>query len=184
MSMQKSRSGFTIVELLIVIVIIAILAAITIVAFRGIQDRAAASQTSSAVTGYTKALMMYANDNGAYPIYSYPCLGGSEPFGGVCAVVSSTQNVCGNGQASSIAAFDTTIKQYVSKLPVPSSRTYTCGGQKHGGAFYFSTDGKTANMSVYYPASITNCPAIGGTINSATASGEALLCSYQLTLKF
>jgi prepilin-type N-terminal cleavage/methylation domain-containing protein len=36
----KRRLGFTIVELLIVIVVIATLAAVTIVAFRGAQDRA------------------------------------------------------------------------------------------------------------------------------------------------
>ena len=35
--MSKSKSGFTIVELLIVIVVIGILAAITIVAYNGIQ---------------------------------------------------------------------------------------------------------------------------------------------------
>lgn len=38
--MAKSKSGFTIVELLIVIVVIGILAAITIVAYSGIQERA------------------------------------------------------------------------------------------------------------------------------------------------
>ncbi len=37
---NKDQAGFTIVELLIVIVIIGILAAITIVAFNGIQNRA------------------------------------------------------------------------------------------------------------------------------------------------
>lgn len=35
--MIKSRSGFTIVELLIVIVVIGILAAVTIVAYNGVQ---------------------------------------------------------------------------------------------------------------------------------------------------
>ena len=44
--MKSPRSGFTIVELLIVIVVIAILAAITIVAFNGIQERARASAVS------------------------------------------------------------------------------------------------------------------------------------------
>ena len=38
--MRQTKSGFTIVELLIVIVVIAILAAITIVAYNGIQNRA------------------------------------------------------------------------------------------------------------------------------------------------
>lgn len=38
--MIKSKSGFTIVELLIVIVVIGILAAITIVAYNGVQQRA------------------------------------------------------------------------------------------------------------------------------------------------
>ncbi|QJU06929.1 type II secretion system protein [Candidatus Saccharibacteria bacterium oral taxon 955] len=50
MTKQTKSSGFTIVELLIVIVVIAILAAITIVAYNGIQNRAndtAAKETAS-----------------------------------------------------------------------------------------------------------------------------------------
>ncbi|MDB5165339.1 MAG: Fimbrial protein, partial [Candidatus Saccharibacteria bacterium] len=47
--MLKQR-GFTIVELLIVIVVIGILAAITIVAYNGIQNRARVSSVNSALT--------------------------------------------------------------------------------------------------------------------------------------
>ena len=45
--MRKNYSGFTIVELLIVIVVIAILAAITIVAYNGIRQQAENSATAS-----------------------------------------------------------------------------------------------------------------------------------------
>ena len=49
----KNR-GFTIVELLIVIVVIAILAAITIVAYNGIQNRAKASSAQAAANTVIK----------------------------------------------------------------------------------------------------------------------------------
>lgn len=59
--------GFTIVELLIVIVIIGILAALVIVAYNGIQNRARASQASSALIQAKKKLELYKVDNGTYP---------------------------------------------------------------------------------------------------------------------
>jgi len=64
---QKSNTsrvkGFTIVELLIVVVVIAILAAITIVAYNGIQNRAKASATQSAVSQAVKKIGLYKVDN-------------------------------------------------------------------------------------------------------------------------
>lgn len=51
-----NRQGFTIVELLIVIVVIAILAAITVVAYNGIQTRANNAKRDSDVTLYAKAI--------------------------------------------------------------------------------------------------------------------------------
>lgn len=59
--------GFTIVELLIVIVVIGILAAITIVAYNGIQSRATAAKTVSDITAVNKAVQLYYADNGSYP---------------------------------------------------------------------------------------------------------------------
>lgn len=50
------QRGFTIVELLIVIVIIGILAAITIVAYNGIQERARAAKASSDLSSLAKAI--------------------------------------------------------------------------------------------------------------------------------
>ncbi len=64
---RSTHSGFTIVELLIVIVVIAILAAISIVAYTGIQNRARASEASSALTQAKTKLELYKVDNGTYP---------------------------------------------------------------------------------------------------------------------
>lgn len=59
--------GFTIVELLIVIVVIGILAAIVIVAYNGVQDRARVSSVKSDLANARKSLMVYNVDNGTYP---------------------------------------------------------------------------------------------------------------------
>ena len=60
---RSTASGFTIVELLIVVVVIAILAAITIVAFNGVQDRAKLSAAQSVSSQVAKKLSAYAVDN-------------------------------------------------------------------------------------------------------------------------
>lgn len=60
---SRKQSAFTIVELLIVIVVIAILAAISIVAYNGIQSRARASAVSSALTQSAKKIALWQIDN-------------------------------------------------------------------------------------------------------------------------
>lgn len=65
---QDSRSGFTIVELLIVIVVIAILAAITIVAYNGIRQSAELSALKSDLSQQMKNMAAYrVTNNETYP---------------------------------------------------------------------------------------------------------------------
>ena len=63
----QKQKGFTIVELLIVIVVIAILAAITIVAFNGVQQRAQASTIQNDLRNIATKLKLFQADNGRYP---------------------------------------------------------------------------------------------------------------------
>jgi len=63
----KNKHGFTIVELLVVIVVIGILVGITIVSYGAIQQRARDSERSSDVTQLKIALEKYHADNGQYP---------------------------------------------------------------------------------------------------------------------
>lgn len=64
---MKSRSGFTIVELLIVIVVVAILAAISVVAYNGIQQRADASSVQSSSSQIRKAIELAKIQSDSYP---------------------------------------------------------------------------------------------------------------------
>ena len=63
----RKQKGFTIVELLIVIVVIAILAAITVVAYNGIQNRSKNTAVQSDIKQVQKLIEAYNALNGTYP---------------------------------------------------------------------------------------------------------------------
>ena len=68
MKSGQKEQGFTIVELLIVIVVIAILAAITIVAYTGVRDSATRSKVQSELAQANKKIQSYAVQNAeTYP---------------------------------------------------------------------------------------------------------------------
>ena len=68
-SKLRAEGGFTIVELLIVVVVIAILAAITIVSYNGITNRANASAAASTAASLQKKAEVFAADG---PTANYP----------------------------------------------------------------------------------------------------------------
>jgi prepilin-type N-terminal cleavage/methylation domain-containing protein len=67
-SSKNTPKGFTIVELLIVIVVIGILAAITIVAYNGVQGRANDTNVQADLNNFAKRLGIYHAENGSYPV--------------------------------------------------------------------------------------------------------------------
>jgi general secretion pathway protein G len=104
---QKQQSGFTIVELLIVIVVIGILAAITIVAFNGVQDRTKVTKSQSDLKSIQKLLELYYVDNGAYP---HTIVSGTRTW--------FFQSTSGNNFIPGL------VPTYAPTLPTPTAGTY------------------------------------------------------------
>jgi prepilin-type N-terminal cleavage/methylation domain-containing protein len=65
---MNSRAGFTIVELLVVIVVIGILASITIVSYSGIANQATVASIKTNLENNAKKMKMYYTIHGQYPI--------------------------------------------------------------------------------------------------------------------
>lgn len=81
---DSRKHGFTIVELLIVIVIIAILAAISVAVYNGIQVRANNTARVSEAQSWAKLLALYKAANGVWPAMTVGqeyCLGSGFPIG-------------------------------------------------------------------------------------------------------
>ena len=156
--MKRGVKGFTIVELLIVIVVIGILAAITIVAYNGVQDRArnAAVQTDMANATKKVALAKVDSGNELYPATSpvtntantttsYTTYNGQK---GYC--LQTTSNA-GNISSYITAGGDTksgTCNTITNMVTNPSAEAGTTGwGAPNAGTFVWTPD---TNMSGAY----------------------------------
>jgi prepilin-type N-terminal cleavage/methylation domain-containing protein len=120
----KQQPGFTIVELLIVVVVIAILAAVTIVSYNGIQARAKVSASIAEIKSVNSAIQLYHAENGVYP-----------STGGVW-----------NGLNQEVNYVPLVIPKYISKLPQlsgpvpPTGTPYTTTGF-YPPAYAYRSDG-------------------------------------------
>ena len=76
---ERRRGGFTLVEIMIVVVIIGLLAAMAVPAFQRVRERAQASRMANDVRQYADAFQRYALENGTWP----PVGGVGEPPAGM-----------------------------------------------------------------------------------------------------
>ncbi len=118
--MNKKAQGFTIVELLIVIVVIAILAAISIAAYTNIQQRAKNTAIINAASQSLKMIQAYIAANGTYPLAS---------DGAFCMTVDSECQTDSNSDSktSSSTTFNTrmaTIGTLPKSVPAEGGRLY------------------------------------------------------------
>lgn len=157
---KQTQRGFTIVELLIVIVVIGILAAITIVAFNGVQQRARqASVQSDAKQAATKLAAFSIENNGVYPTSITSC---PTPAAGATCIQSSSNTlsyqVNNTGEPSYCLGVVNGDAVYSSQRGVSASggcNQRSCyaiqqsGGAQGSGMYWIQPAGVSAPMRVY-----------------------------------
>ncbi|MAU34128.1 hypothetical protein CL689_04360 [Candidatus Saccharibacteria bacterium] len=168
--MKKSASGFTIVELLIVIVVIAILAAITIVAYNGIQNNAKNTKTIAATNAWIKGIRLYEAKTGALPSYN-SCFGTSSTYSG--------NGQCWNGSTWVVNnSFLTAMSEYMGSFPEPdTTQMDPANYPDRRGSFYQISGGSSfVWMSLI---GVSTCPGLGGVTFSSQGTGSnGIYCRY------
>lgn len=161
---QANRSGFTIVELLVVIVVIAILAAVTIVAFNGIQTRAKNTAQKDAVAKFVKLFMIYKETSGAYPADA-GCLGENN----VDTTSDGTPDCNDDGNLTYNSALNTKLKTIGTIPKIIPDQIMGSDGVKRAGVRYDGSGG------IYYflKGSTADCTRQNGGNGSA---GQAVWC--------
>ncbi len=123
----QSKRGFTIVELLIVIVVIAILAAISIVAYTGIQNNARKAERQADATNIAKVIEGLNGDGNGYPTTAATINAGSTniklPQGVQVATNPISSAPATNAAAAYTGGTGGTAKQYPWMLCTTSGNT-------------------------------------------------------------
>ena len=180
MKRGQKQKGFTIVELLIVIVVIGILAAITIVAFNGIQTRANNTKTIDAVKQFVKAYGLYAAENGDYP-NATGCLG--EGYASNRCLSQDGTAACWSTGAANATTVNTALRPYMGgNVPSPSMQQAACGSTSYVGA-YASYQSASRTVVVYMILRGDQiCPAMSPNSSNPgkVFQDDATRCSYVL----
>jgi len=184
-----NKQGFTIVELLIVIVVIAILASISVAAYNGVQQRANNDKTQQALASWVKALNMYKVDNGKWPS-GYSCLGENYTYGvdGSGSSGYQCRQTASAAGANEQTAFQNMMRPYFNSGPLPTpalttarnADTYWWRGLTY---VYGGGAGNLVYIEATYAGDVNPCPAPGGiTSGSRSVFGGNTYCYYPIGL--
>ena len=142
--MIKHKSyGFTVVELIVVIVVIAVLVSITAIAYRSTQADSRDKKRTADAMILKSAIDEYYADNGAYPRLT------------TCEYNSGAE--CVSGQVWTLLK----DQGYLERMPMPdlATTTHTTGVNRAPGgkAYYLYASNNSTNYQVYVPLESGDC---------------------------
>lgn len=167
----RGRQGFTIVELLIVIVMIGVLAAIVTIGYSGVQKRALNTARVTELVAWQKIFQSYKAINGVYPPMPAGgyCLGSGFP-GGKCRDYQSASTYYTEAGSSSLM----TALQAVSVLP--AGQRVPVNGTVGPYAIYYG--GEDIDLTLVMNGMSSECPP--GTAYNWDDGNGRLLCVIKL----
>ena len=170
--MNEKARGFTIVELLIVIVVISILAAITIVSYRGIQQDAKNTATIHDAQSWMRFLTVMYTREGTVHVDDLP-----EPIGGLCLGKKSQYPKTSGleeGQCWQSAWTSGTLEEKMAKIGNISMSTYVTdnGSTPSRGLIYQQMETGSAVINYDLQGENQDCTQVdGGYAHNPNANG-------------
>ena len=161
--------------------VIGILAAISIVAYNGISQKAENAKTAAAAEVYIKAIRMYEQDKGGLPGVDGVCLGVNYPWdynGG-----ATGDNQCRYSSTSYYkikGSLNETLGGYISPLPYPSMQRVGNEISWARGIYYAHTGiGGEYYIGVVFSGN-DMCPGILGLVANSESRANGMICRYTL----
>lgn len=175
--MKTTQRGFTIVELLIVIVVIGILASITVVSYNGIQKRAQNSAIMLEFRAWKQAFALYKASMGGYPAMpdnTHYCLGTGFPNGKCRDYLANNTNTY--TEADSVGL----MNQLRQVIQIPSAPKYPVNGTVGPYVTFNQSNNGFVGMTIVLHGTSTECP---NQTNYIWDDGNGrLLCEYAFPL--
>ena len=170
MAESNKLNGFTIVELLIVIVVLGILATITMTAYNGIQKRALNTGRLVEFQAWQKNFELYKTFNGSYP---------SMPNGNYCLGNDFPNGTCGNwdqtGSYSYPQANSTPLLTQLATVASHPASQRTPANTRIGPYVTYDNSARTITFTTFFSDKPGTCPP--KTSQVWFGDGDTIMCS-------